>query len=176
VAIACFYWLFRHLLGLAVLRCRSDAANEVEILVLRQELAVVRRQVGRPSCRPADRMFLAALVRMLPRDRWGGVFVRPETIRCQRDSPGPSRARRTRTRLRTHRRQCDHRRPRPRPVIIDCGLGRHCPRGQEGSRRTAARRSGVDSPRLAQSLAHASRSYPGITPSAGTSRNAPEAS
>jgi putative transposase len=56
-------------------------ANEVEILVLRHELAVLRRQVGRPSCRPADRMLLAALARMLPRDRWGSVFVRPETIR-----------------------------------------------------------------------------------------------
>ena len=79
--ISCFYWLFRHLLGLAVLRCRSEAANEVEILVLRHELAVLRRQVARPSCRPADRVFLAALARMLPRDRWGSVFVRPETIR-----------------------------------------------------------------------------------------------
>jgi len=57
------------------------AANEVEILVLRHELAVLRRQVARPSCRPADRVFLAALARMLPRDRWGSVFVRPEPIR-----------------------------------------------------------------------------------------------
>jgi hypothetical protein len=80
VPISCFYWLFRHLLGLAVLRCRSDAANEVEILVLRHELAVLRRQVDRPSCRPADRVFLAALARALPRDRWGSVFVRPETV------------------------------------------------------------------------------------------------
>ncbi len=79
--ISCVYWLFRHLLGLAVLRCRSEAANEVEILVLRHELAVLRRQVARPSCRPVDRVFLAALSRMLPRDRWGSVFVRPETIR-----------------------------------------------------------------------------------------------
>jgi putative transposase len=81
VALSFFYWLFRHLLGLAVLHCRSDAANEVEILVLRHELAVLRRQVSRPSCRPADRMCLAALARMLPRERWGSVFVRPETIR-----------------------------------------------------------------------------------------------
>jgi transposase InsO family protein len=81
VAISCFYWLFWHLIGLAVLRCRSEAANEVEILVLRHELAVLRRQVTRPSCRPADRVFLAALVRMLPRNRWGSVFVQPETVR-----------------------------------------------------------------------------------------------
>ena len=79
--ISCFYWLFRHLLEFLVLRCRSEAANEVEILVLRHELAVLRRQVTRPSCRPADRVFVAALARMLPRDRWGSVFVRPETIR-----------------------------------------------------------------------------------------------
>ena len=58
-----------------------NAANEVEILVLRHELAVLRRQVARPSCRPADRVFLAALARMLPRDRQGSLFVRPETIR-----------------------------------------------------------------------------------------------
>jgi putative transposase len=81
VLISCFYWLFRHLVGLIVLRCRSEAANEVEILVLRHELAVLRRQVARPSCRTADRVFLAALSRMLLRDRWGSVFVRPETIR-----------------------------------------------------------------------------------------------
>ncbi len=78
---SCFYWLFRHLLALTVLRGRSDAANEVEILVLRHELAVLRRQVGRPSCRPADRVFLAALARMLPRERWGSVFVQPATVR-----------------------------------------------------------------------------------------------
>jgi putative transposase len=81
VVISCLYWLFRHLLALIVLRCRSEAANEVEILVLRHELAVLRRQVGRANCRPADRAVLAALARLLPRDRRGSVFVRPETIR-----------------------------------------------------------------------------------------------
>ena len=79
--ISWFYWLFRHLLGLTVLRCRSDAANEVELLVLRHELAVLRRQVARPSCRPVARVFLTALARMLPRNRWASLFVRPETIR-----------------------------------------------------------------------------------------------
>ena len=81
MVISCLYWLFRQPLGLVVLRCRSEAANEVEILVLRHELAVLRRQVGRPNCRPADRAVLAALARLLPRERWASVFVRPETIR-----------------------------------------------------------------------------------------------
>ena len=81
MTISCFYWLFRHVFGLAVLRCRSDGANEVEILVLRHELAVLRRQVARPGCRPADRMVITALARILPRDRRGSLFVRPETIR-----------------------------------------------------------------------------------------------
>jgi len=82
VLISCFYWLFRDLLGLIVLRCRSEAANEVEILVLRHELAGAAPAGGTSErCRPADRMFLAALVQALPRERWGSVFVRPETIR-----------------------------------------------------------------------------------------------
>jgi hypothetical protein len=67
--------------ALVVLGCRSESANEVEILVLRRELVVLRGQVDRTACRPADRAFLAALAQLLPRDRWGSVFVRPETIR-----------------------------------------------------------------------------------------------
>jgi putative transposase len=83
VFISCIYWLFRHLLWLAVLRCRSDAANEVELLVLRHELAVLRRQVVRPSCRPADRVFLAALARVV-----GQVLAR--LLRCFRRARGPA--------------------------------------------------------------------------------------
>ena len=80
MAISCFYWLFRHLLGLAVLRCRSDAANEVEILVLNvtSSRCSVGRWAGQAAAQP---MFLAALARMLPRNRWGSVFVQPKTIR-----------------------------------------------------------------------------------------------
>ena len=81
MVISCFYWLFRHLLGLVVLRCRSEAANEVEILVLRHELAVLRRQSPDQAAGRLTALFLAALARLLPRDRWGVVFVRPETIR-----------------------------------------------------------------------------------------------
>lgn len=75
------YWALRRLLEWMVLLVRSDAANQVEILVLRHELMVLRRQVRRPRCRPADRVLLAGLGRLLPRERRGSLFVRPETIR-----------------------------------------------------------------------------------------------
>jgi hypothetical protein len=75
------YWMFRRLVELLVLRRRSEDRNAVEILVLRHELAVLRRQVARPRCTLADRVVLSALAQVLPRDRWGRLFVRPETIR-----------------------------------------------------------------------------------------------
>ena len=75
------YWTLRRLVELLVLRRRSDDGKEAEILVLRHELAVLRRQVARPRCTLADRLVLSALARVLPRDRWGSLFVRPETIR-----------------------------------------------------------------------------------------------
>jgi len=55
---------------LLVLLARSDTAKDLEILVLRHQLAVLRRQVARPRLKPADRTLLAALSRALPRCRW----------------------------------------------------------------------------------------------------------
>jgi putative transposase len=57
---------------------RSDAAKDFEILVLRHQLAVLRRQT-RPKLEPADRALLAAVSRVLPRSRWSCFFVKPET-------------------------------------------------------------------------------------------------
>ena len=59
---------------------RGDAAKDLEILVLRHQLSVLRRQTARPRLGPADRALLAAISRVLPRSRWSCFFVRPETL------------------------------------------------------------------------------------------------
>jgi len=60
------YLALRRLLGLVVLVIHSESTNQVELLALRHEVAVLRRQVRRPLYQPADRAFLAALSRLLP--------------------------------------------------------------------------------------------------------------
>src|SRR6266542_450383 len=72
------YWLLRCLLELLLLLARSEQRKEVEILLLRHELQVLRRQVARPQLRPADRVVLAALSQALPRVR--SLLVEPATL------------------------------------------------------------------------------------------------
>jgi transposase InsO family protein len=74
------YLIFRQLLGWLVLLARRSATNNVELLVLRHEVAVLRRQVVRPRLDWADRAVLAGLARLLPRPSWHRLFVRPETL------------------------------------------------------------------------------------------------
>jgi hypothetical protein len=75
------YMLTCGVLGLAVLVCRGDRAKDVELLVLRHENAVLRRHAGRARYEPADRAWLAALARLIPRKRWSEVFpVTPATL------------------------------------------------------------------------------------------------
>src|SRR5829696_718390 len=65
---------------LLVLLARGDAANDLEILVLGHQLAVLRRQTPRPRLEPADRALLDAVSRVLPRARWSCFLVQPETL------------------------------------------------------------------------------------------------
>ena len=57
-------------LQLVSLLFRSADSKELEIVVLRHELAILRRQVHRPTFRPADRWFLAVASHLWPRVRW----------------------------------------------------------------------------------------------------------
>jgi transposase len=75
------YLLTCRVLGVAVLVFRGDRAKDAERLVLRHQNAVLRRHVGRVRYDPADRAWLAALARLLPRRRWTGVFpATPATL------------------------------------------------------------------------------------------------
>ena len=74
------YVVLRRVLQLAALRLRSDDFKKLEIVVLRHELAVLRRQAGRPQLRPADRVFLAAASRLLPRANWRSFVDTPTTL------------------------------------------------------------------------------------------------
>jgi putative transposase len=78
--VSALYVVVRRLLELIVLVGRGDRAKELEILVLRHELSILRRQVGRPRLQPHDRLFLAACSRMLLRRSWNVFFVQPETL------------------------------------------------------------------------------------------------
>src|ERR1039458_1707334 len=60
---------------------RGEVSKDAELLVLRHENALLRRQVGRVRYQAADRLWLAALSRLIPRRRWGEVFpVTPATL------------------------------------------------------------------------------------------------
>jgi putative transposase len=75
------YWLVRWMLGLSAMLVRRDLSKDAELLVLRQENAVLRRQVARVHYRPVDRVWLAALSRFVPRRRWAEIFpVTPATL------------------------------------------------------------------------------------------------
>jgi putative transposase len=75
-----FYRLVRLVVDFLVLRGRSDRSKDVEILVLRHQLAVLRRQTPRPRFDRTDRALLAACARVLDRDRWSMFLVKPDTI------------------------------------------------------------------------------------------------
>jgi putative transposase len=82
VLLSLLYRLLRCLFGLLAVLVRSDLSEDVELLVLRQENQVLRRQAGcRPRCDHTDRLWLTALSGLVNRRRWAEIFrVTPATI------------------------------------------------------------------------------------------------
>ena len=80
MALSFLYRLIRRLVEFARLHRMNDVAKDAEILVLRHQLAVLRRQVGRPQFSWSDRALVAALARLVPRGRWAAFLVTPEMI------------------------------------------------------------------------------------------------
>ena len=74
------YQMFAKLLSWIVLCTRSDTSKEIEILVLRHQLAVLQRRTPRPRTTWTDRALIAALTRLLPVRRRLGLLVTPATI------------------------------------------------------------------------------------------------
>ena len=75
------YLVVRCLVGCVMVRARREVSKDAEFLVLRHENAVMRRRIGRARYQPGDRLWLAALSRLIPRRRWREVFaVTPATL------------------------------------------------------------------------------------------------
>jgi putative transposase len=73
--------LSRQLFRLLLLCCRTSRSKDIELLVLRQEVAILRRQVNRPQVKPEERILLAVLQRLRPAWERTSSLVTPDTLR-----------------------------------------------------------------------------------------------
>jgi hypothetical protein len=80
VSLRLLYLIFDRLLGWLMLLARASSSKNVELLVLRHEVALLRRTNPRPRLNWADRAVFAALIRRLPAPLRGHHLVTPATI------------------------------------------------------------------------------------------------
>ena len=80
MALSFLFLLVRRALEMFLVRRKSTFDKDVEILVLRHQLEVLRRKTPRPRFSWADRAFLSLTARLLPRQRWSSLLVTPATI------------------------------------------------------------------------------------------------
>jgi hypothetical protein len=80
VVLSFLYRLVHRTFGLLGLAGRDTFAKDAEILVLRHQVAVLRRQVGRARFTWSDRALIALLAGLIPRERWTAFLVTPKTI------------------------------------------------------------------------------------------------
>jgi len=80
VLFALVYLLVRRVVRSFVGSSSEQTSTEVELVVLRHQLIVLKRHVGRPRLRRRDRLFMAAISGVLPRGRWSSFLVTPQTL------------------------------------------------------------------------------------------------
>ncbi len=80
MALFLLYACLRLIIDLALAPLQDRAADQAELLVLRQQVRALERHVKVVHWRPADRLVLAALARRLPRRSWSTLLIKPETV------------------------------------------------------------------------------------------------
>jgi putative transposase len=88
VVVSFVYVVACRLFAFVLLLARSDRAKELEILLLRDELSILRRKVRRPQLTQSDRLLLGALSRVVARRSWRAFLVRPGTLLRWHRRPG----------------------------------------------------------------------------------------
>ena len=80
MALTLIYRVVRRVVEMLRIHRMNDIAKDAEILVLRHQLAVLRRQVARPRLTWSDRAVITTLAKLVPRERWAAFLIKPETI------------------------------------------------------------------------------------------------
>jgi putative transposase len=80
VSLSFLYLAFLQTIQILRLQRSDESDLAIEVVMLRHEVAVLRRQVARPALRPSDRALLVGLSRLIPRSKLNRFFVQPDTL------------------------------------------------------------------------------------------------